>query len=201
VTREDVHFWAEVALPGGPIVAIEPTPGYRLPGPSLPWTDRIAGVLAAVWDWGKTHAPALVLASLGLIAGYRSRRVIHDALATLAWWIAPGRAARGCVLKTLRLVELRSRWAGCSRPPGLTLARWYGPIAAAAGESRGDLDRLVRLADRVLYAPRGDEDRQPWDVQDIHSLCRRVVRAWTLGRFRALARSETRKGPAPCSPS
>ena len=40
VTREDVHFWAEVRLPDGLWVAIEPTPGYELLPPVRPWTKQ-----------------------------------------------------------------------------------------------------------------------------------------------------------------
>jgi hypothetical protein len=199
VTREDVHFWAEVVFPGRTLVAIEPTPGYRLSGPSKPWSERLAGALRAAREWGKTHAATLVLAVFGMAAGYRFRGEARDALATSSWWITSGRAGQGCVLMTLRLVERRSGWAGYPRPPGLTLARWYGPIMMAADESRGDLGRLVRVADRILYAAEGNEALLPWDERDIRILCRRVVRAWTLGRFRAVVRSQTRRGTAPCS--
>jgi transglutaminase-like putative cysteine protease len=199
VTREDVHFWAEVVIPGGTTVAIEPTPGYRLLGPSKPWSERLAGALLAAWEWGKAHVITLVLALFGMAAGYRFRGEVRDALATLSWRITSGRPLRGCVLTTLRLVERRSGWAGYPRPPGLTLARWYAPIMVTADASAGDLGRLVRVADWILYAAEGNRVRLPWDERDIRILCRRVVRAWTLGRFRAVVRSRTRRGTAPCS--
>src|SRR5205807_1640324 len=47
VTRDDVHVWVEVRLPDGVWVAIEPTPGYELLPPAYPWTERLAGALAA----------------------------------------------------------------------------------------------------------------------------------------------------------
>jgi hypothetical protein len=45
VTREDVHFWAEVRLPDGHWITVEPTPGYELLPPVQPWSELIAQAL------------------------------------------------------------------------------------------------------------------------------------------------------------
>jgi hypothetical protein len=199
VIEEDVHFWAEVILPGGPTVAIEPTPGFRLLEPRLPWTERITNAMGSAWAWACDHPGVLGSLLLGLAAAFRFRREALDSLATLRWAIASRRDRRGCVLATLRLLERRSRWVGHARPPGQTLAHWYGPITETAGdrEARGGLGRLIRLADWALYAPEGALQRPPWDEREIRSTCRRVVRAWTLGRLRAATRPQSRKGTAP----
>jgi hypothetical protein len=196
VTREDVHFWAEVILPGGPAVAIEPTPGYRLMEPRLPWAERIAAALGAAWAWAVDHPGVLGSVLLGLAAALRFRREALDVLATATWAITSRRDWRGCVLATLRLLERRSSWVGHPRPPSQTLARWYGPITASAGEggeARDEFGRLIRLADWALYAHDGSPQRPPWDEREIRSTCRHVVRAWTLGRFRAATRPRSRK--------
>ena len=51
VVKEDLHFWAEVFLPGLWIV-IEPTPGYEVLGPGLPWWERISASLLGLGDCG-----------------------------------------------------------------------------------------------------------------------------------------------------
>src|SRR5207253_2499213 len=85
----------------------------------------------------------------------------------------------------------RAGWATLDR----TLARWYGPITAAADdrEAGGSLGRLIRLADWALYAPEGSLPGPLWAEGEIRSTCRRVVRAWTLGRLRAAMLSQSRK--------
>ena len=194
VTLQDVHFWAEVILPGGVAIAIEPTPGYRLMEPILSWTDRIAAALGLVWAWACAHPGGLGLALLVLTAAFRYRREALDALATTAWAIGSRRDGRRCVLATLRLLERRARWAGHARPPGQTLARWHASITAAGdGAASGGLARLIRLADWVLYAPGGGVQRPPWDEREVRSTCQGVVRAWTLGRLRAAARTGSKE--------
>jgi hypothetical protein len=159
VTGADVHFWAEVVLPGGMTIAIEPTPGYHLMGPARSWTERVVAALRAAGRWANRHPAGIGLALLGLAFLVHRRREALDLLATLRWRIDPGRSWRRRVLMTLRLLESRSRRAGRPRPPGQTFARWYGPIAVPAGEVPDDLNRLVRLADWAIYAP-GDVQGQ-----------------------------------------
>ena len=88
-------------------------------------------------------------------------------------------------MRTLKLIERRARWAGRPRPSGLTLARWYVPVAGeAAGEPRAALEGLVRLADWAIHAPTGRGCPRPRPSDDIRQTCRSAVRAWTLARFR-----------------
>ena len=98
------------------------------------------------------------------------------------------------MLGALRLVERRARWAGISRPPGLTLTRWYQPVAYQAdGEPRSSLEGLVRLADWAIHAPARSSLTPPANDSDIDRACRAAVRAWTLARFRATLLPRTRK--------
>jgi hypothetical protein len=191
VLKDDVHFWAEVATPGGVWIPIEPTPGYELreASPSLP--EQLMAALTLILRRARENTLGLALSAVGLLAAYGFRLAALDALTTLAWWLAPRRSTRRLVLRTLRLVENRSRWAGRPRPSGQTPARWYGSmISATAAEEKQDLHRLVRLADRTLYAAPDCADlAKPLESAFVLETCRRAVRAWTLGRFRSIARS------------
>lgn len=188
VIGDDVHVWPEVILPGGTWVAIEPTPGYELMGPARSWAQRLRAALVAAARRLWSHAPALGICAAALGLALRSRREILDRLATLTWSLAAWREpSRRGVLRTLRLVERRCRWAGRARPPGQTPSRWYGSLAAAApGELRADLERLIRLADWARYAPEDAAEFLSGPEGDVATSCRRAVRGWSLARFRVL---------------
>ena len=76
VTGDDVHFWAEVRLPDGRWVAVEPTPGYELMPPVRAWSERIARALGGGGEWARGHAAGLLAAAavLGLLAAPPPRR-------------------------------------------------------------------------------------------------------------------------------
>ncbi len=189
VERDDVHFWAEVHLPSGTWVAIEPTPGYRLMDPVIPWGRRLAGLFVAAWRRLRDNPLLAGAVALACVAAYRLRRDMLDGIGTLAWRMMSRRAATRRIIQTLRLVEGRARWAGRPRPSGQTPGRWCRAVASAeSAELRGDLERLVRLADWAVHAPDGTGARPPLADHDIHATCRRAVQAWTLRRFRAVAR-------------
>jgi protein-glutamine gamma-glutamyltransferase len=194
VTGEDVHFWAEVRLPNGLWIAVEPTPGYELLPPIRPWSERIAGALSATWSWARDHAVGLAIALAGLVVLCIRLRALVDRLATIAFGLVSGDDPRRCVMRAVKLIERRARWAGHPRPSGLTLARWYFPVAReVAGEPRADLERLVRLADWAVHDP--DRSGLPASAseRDIRQACRSAVRAWTLARFCDAIPSQLRK--------
>jgi hypothetical protein len=187
VTREDVHFWAEVRMPNGVWVAVEPTPGFALMPPIRPWSERLALALAAAGWWAVAHALGLLAGAVLLGVVVVRRHDLLDRLLTLAFWLSPAVDSRRRVLRALRLVERRARWAGSPRPQGLTLARWYRPLARrVSGESGNVLEGLVRLADWAIHAP--PAERAAWppppNPSEIEQTCRSAVRAWTLTRFR-----------------
>ncbi len=189
VDPEDVHFWAEVHF-SGTWVAIEPTPGYQLMGPSRSWLDRIAGLFGAAWRWLLGHPlPVALLAAAGWGA-IRVRKRLFDWVTTLVWLLSHRRASRRWILRTLRLIDQRARWAGRPRPPQATPQRWYTALAATEpAETRRELEQLVRLADWALYCPEASAAPTSWSRHDIESTCWRAVRRWTLGRFQSVARS------------
>jgi hypothetical protein len=183
MTRDDVHFWAEVRLPDGRWVAVEPTPGYELMPPVRAWSDHVARALRAAVKWARDHVAGLLAAASAIGVLALRRRDVLDRLATIALALHPGHDPRRFVMRTLSLIEHRARWAGRPRPSGLTLSRWYFPVAhREAGEPRDALEGLVRLADWAAYAPSGPGLPAPED--DILRTCRSAVRAWTLARFR-----------------
>jgi hypothetical protein len=187
VLTEDAHFWLEVLLPDGAWVAVEPTPGYELAGPSLTWTQKLWAAVAAAWSWSVDHALLLGILAIVLVLVYWFRRELSDLAATLRWrW-----ATRGCwrrrVLGTVRLMDRRALWAGRARPPGQTLSRWYGRTAReAVPELSSDLERLIALADRAVHAPRQRPALVQPNEREVHATCHRVVRSMTLRRFRAV---------------
>jgi hypothetical protein len=190
VLAEGAHFWVEVLLPSGVWVAIEPTPGYELMGPTLPWTERLWLSLVSAGHWAQQHVFVLGVGLAVLAVLYWFRREVSDRLATLLWWAVVGQSWRQCVLQTVKLVEQRADWAGCPRPSGKTLSRWYGPVMAAAPrEFANELERLICLADWAAHAPDGEKTRRLANERDVYTACRRVVRGWTLGRFRDFVRS------------
>jgi protein-glutamine gamma-glutamyltransferase len=190
VGRDDIHFWAQVRLPDGLWVAIEPTPGYTLLGPARSWSKRLHAVLLAAWHWASDHWLPLLGAWAGFMLIWWRRREVLDRLVTLEWQLRRRRNTRCYVVETLRLVERRSSWAGRPRPAGQTPVCWFRPFAAAVPrEVYHTLEHLVRFSDWAVYAPVGRE--APFAAADgeIQTACQQVVACWTLRRFRALARS------------
>ncbi len=96
VSRGDIHFWAEVRLPDGIWVAIEPTPGYTLMGPARSWSRQLHAALLAVWHWAKSRWMALLVAFAALVVIWWQRRELLDRLVTLAWQLRGRRRAALC---------------------------------------------------------------------------------------------------------
>jgi transglutaminase-like putative cysteine protease len=69
VTADDVHFWTEVMLPGRVWVVIEPTPGYEVMAPALPFSERLAAFFARVGDWCAEHTLGIGF-STALLVGF-----------------------------------------------------------------------------------------------------------------------------------
>jgi hypothetical protein len=186
VTGEDVHFWVEVLLPNGLWAAVEPTPGYELMGPVLSPVEIVIKVLGSAWSFVQSNAVRVVAALVVVVFSFEFRRLILDGLSTLWWWLSPRGRSRDRLIRTLRLVELRSIRAGLPRPPGSTPARWYRSISIyAPSPLRAELEQLIAMAGWASHAPERPERVSPWSDREIDTICSRAVRCWTLGRFRA----------------
>jgi hypothetical protein len=194
VASDDVHFWAEVRLPNGLWIVIEPTPGYELLPPARNWSAELALALAMAGMWARDHSVGLLAAFATLLLIFVRRYVLLDRCATLCLRLIPPKDSRRFVVATLKLIERRARWAGRPRPSGLTLARWYTPVARRApGERRGALEGLVELADWAVYAPDLPGSTGPLSGREIEKLCRLAIRDWTLGSFRHAMSSRSGK--------
>jgi hypothetical protein len=186
VVEEDAHFWAEVQLPGGTWIAIEPTPGYELMGPDRSWRDHL--VATAIWlgRWAWRNAVPLAVLVSSAIAAFWFRRELQDMLATAWWRIALGGSSRQRVMRTVRLIECRCRYAGQSRPRALSPARWYRRLAGSADPgARSELESLITLLNWAAYAPMDLERPRCRLGSDVTDICCRAVRVWTLTRFRS----------------
>jgi hypothetical protein len=190
VGPDDLHFWDEVMLPSGDWLVLEPTAGYELPGPNLPWTERLAEALAGAWAWARGHAAGLGLGGAALGCLWWRRRELLDALAVLCWRCFPGRSWRRCVRRVLRLIERRGRWAGRPRAGSQTFPAWLH-AALPAGPSSPDLAELLRMAEWAAYAPGLGP---PWAEDDVRRVCRLVLGRWTLRRWRRAAAALGQEG-------
>ena len=180
MVREDLHFWAEVRLPSGDWLVIEPTPGYEVLGPSLPWSARVlAGLLAAGrWLWEHVVGVSVSLAVLAVVWWQRLR--LSDACAAALVRLFPGRSWQRRVRRVLWLLECRGRWVGRPRPSSQTPSTWLRRLACA-GARQSEVDLLTMMADWNAYAP---ELVPPWPVPQVRDVCRRVLAEWTLQRWR-----------------
>ena len=185
--REDVHVWAEVRIPNGHWVAVEPTPDYELLPPTFPWSELIVKVLKRMGYW--------VQAAWQLPAGWKHlackpvRRAAEGARWTWSAWLSRSSRieSRGAVcLRALRMVERRARWAGHPRPPRLDIdcAGIAPRNHAGSEEPRASLLTLIALANWAAHAPDRPGLRAPRPHSEIERDCHQAVRCWTVDRFR-----------------
>jgi hypothetical protein len=151
--------------------------------PSYAPIDRLIATLDSALRWAGRNTTGLALAAIGIALLFSRRRDVLNLAWTLSWFITshvapPPRA----LLATLRLIERRASWTGRPRSIGETPSHWCGTLAGSAPEHLArDLRNLVRLAQWSAFAP----GPLPAGV-DAASLCRRVVRGWTLRAFRTI---------------
>ncbi|HTU93712.1 MAG TPA: transglutaminase-like domain-containing protein [Gemmataceae bacterium] len=208
VVHEDLHFWAEVMLPSGDWLTLEPTPGYELLGPNLPWSERALAALLAVACrlWEHVYAVGLCLA--GLVCVWWKRRELLDTLAVALFRLFPDRSWRRCVRRVLWLLERRGRWTGRPRPISQTPSAWLrmvllphkggrrltslSPLVGEGwGEGQCEIDQLMRIAEWCVYAP---ELTPPWHEAEVRNICRRVIDVWTLPRWRTIGSASDGQG-------
>jgi transglutaminase-like putative cysteine protease len=172
VVQEDLHFWAEVKLPSGDWLVVEPTPGYEVLTPSQPWFERLGAALVALAWWGG----ALLLA---FAAGWRWRRELIDTTALALWRQFPGRTWQQCVRRAVWLLECRGRWTGRPRRAAQTVPAWLR--AALPADGAVEIEQLTRMAEWAAYAT---DLAPPWQWAETRNVCEQVLDAWTLRRWR-----------------
>ena len=133
VVNEDLHFWAEVMLPSGDWLILEPTPGYDVLGPNLHWSERLlAAMVSACW-WLWDHVAAVSLCGCFLFILTWKHLELLDAGAMLVWRVFIGRSWRTCVSRTVRLLECADG-ASASHAP-FRKRRQLGCATPCAGEA------------------------------------------------------------------
>lgn len=179
VKGTDLHFWPEVMLRDGHWLVLEPTPGYAVLEPNLPFSERVQNALAACANWAWRNVVTIsALVVVLVVVGVR-RRQLTDAIAVRLWQWFPGPTWREQVSRAVRLLECRGRWAGSPRTPGQTIAAWVRTTLPDPARDDADLARLACLAEWAAYAP--ESTSQP----DAIAVCRRVLATWTIARWRA----------------
>lgn len=165
IADDDLHFWPEVQVNGPTWVIIEPTPGYDVLRPEIPWWERAQTALNRLWEWARSNY--LELTGLGVVAIViaLTRRRWIDAIHVIRWRIWPGRSWRDWVIRAERIIERRARWAGASRPHGVTFARW-------AREVSPELRTMAELGEWATFGP---VDSAPLSPGDVWRACRRSV--------------------------
>ena len=176
VRATDLHVWPEVLLSDGHWLAVEPTPGYEVLGPTRPLSDRVLAALAATARWFGRHAAELAVIAALVVAAWVRRRQMADALAVRVWAWFPGRSWRDQVRGAVAVLERRGRWAGRPRTRRQTPAAWLRAAAADA-----DLARLSALAEWAAYAP---DAPPPWPEAEVRAVCRRALAGWPPARWR-----------------
>jgi hypothetical protein len=184
VVKEDIHFWPEVMLPNGDWLVLEPTPGYEVAEPRLSLTERIKTASAELGAWAGRNAVALVLASVSLVLIWIHRRELFDAAAVQFWLWFPGRTWREQVRGVVRLLERRGRWAGKPRTSGRTVSTWLKTALPEPARHHRELGELTRMAEWASY---GADLPPPWLDAEPLALCRFVLDAWTMRRWRNAA--------------
>jgi hypothetical protein len=179
VRVSDLHTWPEVLQTDGQWLVIEPTPGYDVLGPRLPWTERAWLALQSLGLWAYQHAVALAVALLGAVVVVWKRRRILDWVFVRVWWSFSGRSWREVVLGCLRLIERRSRWQRRGRLHEQSLAAWAESLRQGGPEDE-ELAELVRLSEWAAYAPALPAPLPP---EEVRSVCRRALETWTLSRL------------------
>jgi len=175
VKATDLHIWAEVRLADGHWLVVEPTPGYDVLGPNLPFAERILNALAAVAAWAWRHSIEMGLLLAALVGVLVRRRELIDAVAVRVWVWFPGRTWRDQVRRAIAVLERRGRWAGKPRSHRQTAPAWLGTKLTQSGTD-ADLDRLAQMAEWAAYAPASPP---PWPDAEVLTVCRRVLAGGT----------------------
>jgi hypothetical protein len=191
VVKEDLHFWAEVRLPSGDWLVIEPTPGYEVLGPNPPWFGRVLGTLLAAGYWPWEHKVAVILCVGALAGGWWKRRELLDALAMAVFRLFPTRSWNGCVRRVVWLLEWRGCWAGCPRPTSQTPSSWLRSALFAGTDQPPDLQQLTLMAEWSAYA---SDLTPPWRLAEVQHVCRRALDNWSLRRWRSVVAAGAGRG-------
>jgi protein-glutamine gamma-glutamyltransferase len=194
VVREDLHFWPEVMLASGDWLVIEPTPGYEVLGPNLPWSDRALAALKLLGWWLWEHSAALALCVTGISFLWWKRIELVDGLVRGLVRLFPGPSWRCSVRRVLWLLEHRGRWTGQPRRPAQTRAAWLRAVMSDQSDPPGEVRNLTSMAEWCAYST---SQTPPWSAVEVRSVCRQVLDEWNLRRWRMAANVVASPGEHP----
>jgi hypothetical protein len=183
VVADDLHFWAEITLPSGDWLVVEPTPSYEVLRPAMPWSERVLAALLAVASWFQEHGVGVSVCLVSFAVVGWKRLVLLDVVAVGLLRLFPGQSWQCRVRRVLWLLERRGRWAGRPRPASQTPSTWLRALLPAGTDSHSDLKLLTLMAEWSAYAA---DPRPPWPVPTVQHVCRRVLDEWTLNRWRTV---------------
>jgi hypothetical protein len=177
VNADDLHFWIEVQSADGTWLTTEVTPGFTTAWYRPTLLTRVNAGLNDLWNLLVRYpVPSIAAAALIFAVWWWRLRLRERCLTILCLWSLPWISDRRLV-RTLQLLDLRSRLAGRPRPRSTTPLAWYGALADPA--ARPFVSKLYE----VLYAaPAGPGIAgRPTDG---HAVCRDVVRGLSANRLR-----------------
>jgi hypothetical protein len=146
--------------------------------PSL--VERLWAAAVAVASWGGAHAAELGLGLLLAVVVYWRRRELRDAAAVLLWRWFPGRTRQECVRRALALLQHRGGAAGLPRRRFQTVPMWLRSVLPPHAHG---VDTLTAMAEWTAYS----DLEPPWPDDEVRTVCRGAVAAWTLARWRKIA--------------
>ncbi len=146
VCPEDIHFWAEVLLPGDEWLVVEPTPGYEKMPASPHLIGRLFQLAGAMGQWMVNHWAAVLGVIMVAVAMVWQRRQILAGLYWVRWRLTYRGSWRQRVLSTLRLLEAWAGLEGRNRPVGWTPLRWYEKKLRSRAPQAATFFHLTSLA-------------------------------------------------------
>lgn len=184
VKATDLHVWPEILLSDNHWLIVEPTPGYQTLPRLKPWQERMLEALMVSLAWLKQHAVAVVLAMALVVVAVARWRSLWDWCQTTKLKLFPGPTWQEQSLRTLKLLDQRTRLAGRPRPDTITLSGWYRQFHESE-----ELQRFVELTEWAAYAPNLSP---PVPESTVTAVCQTVLREWPLSRFqRSISESRT----------
>ena len=186
VTRDDLHFWVEIATRDGDWLVVEPTPGYVVCPPVLPLFERLLRAGSGFVDWSARNAVLLGATFAIALLVFLWRREIVDRFCYLALSMKHNIGIRPRLMQTARILEWRGRVTGCRRRPCQSGSAWLVDLAQL-----GDTEDMVvfaRLVAWAAHAPDGELSPSYLTGGAVKELSSRILAHWGLSRLRRAAR-------------
>lgn len=201
VHSSDTHFWCEVFVGAGTWVTLEPTPGYEVLTPPSGLLGRTLMFAADCAQWILRHWVFVLTTSAVFAMAFINRYRLADLGLTQKWRFFPARNSRGRVIQTMRLLERRFRFAGLTRPSGVTFTTWFRRqqqcIETCPETPLADTE-FLQLADWAVY---GVDDLKPaMTTADVETACGKFIRLFTLEKLQNSATKSRQANAAPSAP-